>query len=239
MRSLTIENKGPASLTYDLSHAPALATGPNTFAPAFFNAPATVMFSSTSVLVPAGGTATVDVTVTENAGLANNSLFGGLIVLTPQEGGETLRVPYSGFKGDYQSIVVLRSPVGTQVNPALRPSASLGPNNPITLDFTNMLTTDDLAFIIFHFDHQVRRLRLEVFAAGGRAYGRVGEFQYLGRNSTAGGFSVVTWDATDRRGDPVPSGQYVIKLTVEKALAEDGNPAHLETWTSPVITVIR
>lgn len=38
-RTLSIENKSSNPVTYDLSHVPALATGPNTFSPAFFAAP--------------------------------------------------------------------------------------------------------------------------------------------------------------------------------------------------------
>ena len=37
----------------------------------------------------------------------------------------------------------------------------------------------------------------------------------------------------------LPNGQYVIKLTVLKALGDDTNPAHVEAWTSPVITIAR
>jgi hypothetical protein len=37
----------------------------------------------------------------------------------------------------------------------------------------------------------------------------------------------------------VPNGQYVVKITVLKALGDDDNPAHVETWTSPVITIAR
>jgi hypothetical protein len=37
----------------------------------------------------------------------------------------------------------------------------------------------------------------------------------------------------------VPNGNYVLKLSVLKALGVDGNPADWETWTSPVITIAR
>jgi hypothetical protein len=47
------------------------------------------------------------VTITAPAGLADRGLYGGYIVLTPQDGSPLYRVPYAGFKGDYQSIQVL------------------------------------------------------------------------------------------------------------------------------------
>jgi len=103
-RTLRIENNGMADVTYDLSHAPALATGPNEFVPAVLSATSVVTFSAPSVWVPAGGTATVDVTISPDAALPDRSLFGGWVVFTPQGGGQTYRVPFSGFKGDYQSI---------------------------------------------------------------------------------------------------------------------------------------
>ena len=37
----------------------------------------------------------------------------------------------------------------------------------------------------------------------------------------------------------VPNGQYVVKVSVLKALGDESNPAHWETWTSPVITIAR
>src|SRR5678815_3178618 len=48
VRSLTITNNGSSLMTYALSHVGALATGPNTFTPSFFDAFATVAFSAAS-----------------------------------------------------------------------------------------------------------------------------------------------------------------------------------------------
>ena len=39
VRTLTVRNDGPAAVTYEVSHQPALATSPSTFTPSFFNAP--------------------------------------------------------------------------------------------------------------------------------------------------------------------------------------------------------
>ena len=49
----------------------------------------------------------MNVTIAPNAGLANQSQYGGYVVLTPQGGGKTYRVPYAGFVGDYQTVPVL------------------------------------------------------------------------------------------------------------------------------------
>jgi hypothetical protein len=37
----------------------------------------------------------------------------------------------------------------------------------------------------------------------------------------------------------VPNNGYVVKISVLEALGDDTNPAHWETWTSPVITIAR
>ena len=82
-QTLTVTNFGSADVTYNLSHLGALSTGPNTFTPRVFKAPASVAFSAPSVTVPAGGSATVDVTITANAGLDDFSQYGGYVKFTP------------------------------------------------------------------------------------------------------------------------------------------------------------
>ncbi len=238
-RTLKIENNASAPVTYNLSHAPALATGANTFTVAFFNAPATVGFSSPSVTVPAKGSVTVSVTITAPAA-PDRGIYGGYIVFTPTTPGQVYRVPYAGFIGDYQSII------------ALAPTASGFPwlaklvggsfyNQPGGATFT--LVGTDIPYILLHLDHQVRKLRMEVFnAITGQAWGRAFDFDYVGRNSTATSFFAFAWDGTTTRGNrsyTVPNGGYIIRLSIQKALGSDNNPAHWETWTSPVITLAR
>ena len=254
--SLTIENDGSSGVTFDLSHAPALATGPqnnsqnappnNVFtAISYFLAPSTVVFGAPSVFVPAGGSATVGVTITPNAGLPDRGTHGGYIVLTPQGGGQVYRVPYAGLKGDYQSIQVLvPTPNGF---PWL--AQIVGPNfvnRPAGATYT--LIGNDIPFFLIHLDHQSRRVRLEAFDANtGQAFHRVSNDEYVGRNSTATGFFAFSWDGVTFKGkgtkaeqfSTVPNGQYVVRVTVLKALGDDENPAHQETWTSPVITIAR
>ncbi len=71
-QTLTVSNFGAAPVTYTLSHLPALATGSNTFVPSFLDGFAAVSFSAPTVTVPAGGSATVNVTITANAGLPDS-----------------------------------------------------------------------------------------------------------------------------------------------------------------------
>jgi len=239
-RTLSIANNSEGDVTYNLSHAAALATGPNTFTPSFLNAPATVTFSAASVTVPAGGSASVDITISPNAGLADRSLYGGYAVFTPQGGGAVYRVPFAGFKGDYQGFPVLTPTTNGFPWLARAVGASFVKQ---TSGGTFTLAGADVPYILVHLDHQVRRMRMEVNdAMSGKSWHRAMQFDYVGRNSTATGFFALPWDGMTVGGQKiyaVPNGQYIITLTIEKALSDGTSTSDYETWTSPVITVAR
>ena len=246
-RTLTIRNTGTSSMTYALSHVGALATGSNTFTPSFFDAFAAVSFSAANVTVPAGGTATVDVTITAptDAVLANRSLYGGYIVLTPQDGSPVYRVPYAGFKGDYQSIQVLTPTANNFPWLAKQVGSSLFKQS-AGASFT--LVGVDVPQFLLHLNHQSRRIRLEAFdAVSGKSWQRVSDDQYLPRNATATGFFSFIWDGKTFSGTgknanqlyTAPNGSYVVTVSVLKALGNEANPADWETWTSPAFTIAR
>jgi len=252
-RTLTIENNGSSAVTYDLSHTPALSTGPNTFTPSFFTGFASVAFSAPSVTVPAGGSASVDVTITANPALADKSLYGGYVVFTPQGGGQVYRVPYAGLKGDYQSIQILTAG-GASGFPRLGRATSCtrfmgnqcagGGSFVFAAAGTTFTMADELnmPFALLHFDHQVRKLTIEVKeAASGRSWHRAFMSEFLPRNSTSTGFFAFAFDGTTRAGNSgrtfvVPDGTYVLHVSVQKAL---GGDTDVETWTSPTFTIDR
>jgi subtilisin family serine protease len=249
---LTLSNSGSAAVTYDLSRVNALSTGGNTNAPGFFLGNASAAFSQagapvTSVTVPAGGTATVDVTITPATG-PDRGQYGGYLVFTPQGGGQTYRVPYAGFVGDYQTIVALTPTTCPVALPAIGEQGTsrfcgVTSDVPFTLpaaDLTFTLADGDVPYIVFHLDHQVRRVRVEAIDAAGKI-GKIGDFNYLGRNANNGYFWV-TWDGETQSGNKVttvPNGDYTIRLTVLKALGDPSDPAHTETWNSPTVTIAR
>ena len=96
-----------------------------------------------------------------------------------------------------------------------------------------------------HLDHLSRRIKLEAFdAVTGKQWFYVSEDEYVTRNSTPGGFFAFVWDGNTywRKGQnlqPVPNGQYVVKVSVLKALGDPNNSADWETWTSSTITIAR
>jgi minor extracellular serine protease Vpr len=250
--TLRVRNEGSSSAIYDLGHTAALATGPNTQSGASYNitaafdAPATVSFSAPSIVVPAGGSATVDVTIAANAGLPDRSIYGGYVTLSPQGAGADYRVPFAGFKGDYQSTQVL-TPTASGF-PWLAQVA--GPNFvrlPAGGTYT-MVDDNHIPYVLLHLDHQSRRIRLEAFdAVTGEAWYRVSDDEYVTRNSSPTGFFAFPWDGNTFQGKGknanqtmgVPNGSYVVKVSVLKALGDENNPAHWETWTSPTITIAR
>ncbi len=210
-----------------------------------FDAPSTVSFSVPSVTVPAKGSAKFDVTIAANGALPDRSLYGGYVVLTPQGGGPVYRVPYAGFKGDYQSTVVL-TPTANGFPWLAQLVGSSFFNRPAGATYT--LIGNDIPFFLIHLDHLSRRVRLEAFdAVTGKHWRRVSDDQFVTRNSTPGGFFAFTWDGTTFSGvgsNPnqfftVPNGQYVVKVSVLKALGRESRAADWETWTSPVVTIAR
>lgn len=247
-RTLVIENTGAASATYDLSHVAAISTGPNTFTPTFATSDTTATFSSASVTVPAGGSASVDVTINPATG-PNKGIYGGYIVLTPEGGGETLRVPYAGFIGDYQSIQVL-TPTANGFPWLAQLVGTSYFNRPAGGTYT--MTGNDIAYLLVHLDHPSRLLKVEIFDATTGApvhpvFYTAFQEDYLPRNTTATGFFAFAWDGTRQNNNGkgndnvkvVPNGHYILKMSVLKALGDAANPAHWETFTTPVITIDR
>ena len=241
-QTLTVTNSGPVDVTYNLSHVPALSNGSNTFAPSFTTGFAAVSFSAPSVTVPAGGSATVDVTITANPALADRSQYGGYIKFTPQGGGQVYTVPYAGFKGDYQSVpVITPTTFGFPWLAKLTTEGfeMLGPAD--VYAFT--MVEDDVPYFLVHLNHQSRSMRFEVFdAASGKAYHTFAREEYLPRNSTTTGFFAWAFDGKTFAGNKtytVPDGTYYVKVSLLKANGDAGNPAHWETWTSPAFTIDR
>jgi minor extracellular serine protease Vpr len=263
-RTITIRNTSSAVKTYALSNVSAIGTG-NTFpSVSFWLQNRTVTFSQagapvSSVTVPAGGSASVDVTINPLpvAG-EDKTIYTGYLSFTA--GTEVTRVPYMGFIGDYQSLVVLQ-PGAANAFPAIgrltatevSASDKTDVHTPVAEGavFT-MANESQQPFVLAHFAHQARSLRVELFNAATNA--RVGEalrMDYIKRNSRRTGttndtnsdvYQPFLIDGTVKKGKSratVPDGSYYAVVTVLKALGDAANPAHSETWTSKRFTIDR
>ena len=80
-------------------------------------------------------------------------------------------------------------------------------------------------------------MRAVLRAAGGAV------FRFVAVLSRATGFFAFAWDGTTFAGQgqtfTVPDGEYVVTISVLKALGDAHNPAHTETWESPSIILDR
>ena len=246
--TLTIENKSAAPVTYNLSSVNAVSTGPATNpAHTFHVSDAVVGFSAGSVVVPASGSATVGVTITP-ASVPAGGQYGGYVVLTDAaDASKVFRVPFAGYIGDYQARQVLVPTANGFPWLAKTSNGSTFSSNNVALAPYSMIGFD-IPYFTVHLDHQSRRVRFEAFdAVTGKAWHRVSDDEYVGRNSTATGIFAFAWDGTTFSGKgkntsqwtTAPNGNYVVKLSVLKALGDEANPAHWETWTSPVVTIAR
>jgi len=246
-RTLTITNGGSSPVTYTLSSVEALSVA-NTFSPAAYGSDATVAFSAPTVTVPPGKSANVTATITPPTG-PDKAQYGGYIVLSG-DNGTKLRVPFAGFVGDYQSIQALTpTPYGFPWLAVLY----LGNLYQVTgpQDWVYSLVGDDVPYFLIHFDHQVQQLQAIILDAKTRApvhpvFNKFLVDSYLPRNSTSTGFFAFAWDGTRMQSNgnhnmtkPVPNGQYVIVIKALKANGNPANPAHWETWTSPVVAIQR
>lgn len=237
-QTLTIENNAAMAVTYDLSYVNALSTG-GVITPSFTTSNATVSFSAASVTVPAKGKTTVTATIYPATGPTYGQ-YGGYIVFTPQDGGQVYRVPFAGFVGDYQGIQVL---VPTANN---FPRVGWTPNG-VNFGFAapgDVFTMQgfDIPYFLVHFEHQSRTFRVEIFAQNGKAWHRAYNEEYLPRNSTATGFFAFPFDGVTFAGNKtytVPDGTYYAVISVLKANGDSNNPAHWETWTSPLFVIDR
>ena len=240
--TLTLTNEGTEPVAYELSHVAAKSVGSDHWTPAADAAGfASVEFSAPVVSVPAGGAATVDVTITADGVLSEGSLYGGYLVFTQQGGPSVLRVPYAGYKGDYQAMQVLTPTASGYPWLALR-SGTTYTNKPNGGAFT--LQGADLPSVVVHYDHHAARVTIDAYEATTmKPYGRVRDLRDVGQSSTkidATAYSVYTWNGQvtlNKKTSLIPNGKYVLKLRVLKALGHEANPAHWETWTSPVVTI--
>ena len=254
---IKLTNSSGSPVTYDLSHEPAAGTT-NTFpAVAYSTDFASASFSSPSVTVPGNGSANVEVTITPNPAMPDKGVYGGYITFTPQQDGQVYRVPYAGFKGDYQSIQVLTGgfPLLARLTACnapgiLRGSECFGGGTyqappPAGDPFTFATGLNETPMFLAHLDHQARSLDVDIYEASNDKWVGTGiSLDYLSRNSTATGFFAFAWDGEAKKGQgnsngnagPVADGTYYAVITLIKAL---GTKQEAETWTSPDFIIDR
>ncbi|AKT37265.1 S8 family serine peptidase [Chondromyces crocatus] len=251
--TLHLQNVGDTEQTYTVSHLDAPSATGNHFTPTkLITNFATVTPATPTVTVPAGGTADLEVAISSNPAMPEGTLYGGYVVLTPQtppaHGDGVLRIPFAGYKGDYQLIPTI-DPNNNGYPWLARHSGSSDANGrPI---FTNQpnggtfssFSGTDLPYVVAFINHSPRKLILDVFeATTQKPWGRAREVDYVFQNAAATDYSYYSWNGTttlNKKSVKVPNGRYIIKMKLLRALGDENNPAHWDNWTSPVITINR
>ena len=255
-QSLLIVNESAISVSYDLSHVDAVATGPDTFEPTFPRGSASVTFSQNPVVVPPGQSATVKVAIAPSQELPDRSVFGGYLLCLGDDG-SLLHVPFAGLKGDYQSIPVMTSPDPPsdtswpdfyRNRPCLvrvRPPPGFG-YTPLPEGTTYIYSMEgwDHVQVAVHLDHPASHVTMDVFdARSGKNWGRALRLGDVPRNALLHESYLLRWEGSTTLRNKglatVPDGEYVLRISVVRALGNPNNPAHTESWTSPVIRLTR
>jgi len=247
--TLTLTNRGTTSATYQLSSVDAVNTN-GTFKPVPNVGATTVTFSSPlagapSVTVPAGGTATVDVTIqAPDAQFDQDTIYGGYLTLTSQSKG-TLRVPFMGFKGSYQAVNTVNQanlfldyqgslydlPAGVcfSLEGALKPTIGYSlayPAKKVVIDVLDGNTY------------------LPIYSSGSV----VDSVNSVGRNTGPNSVNIFTWDGSLKAaqlaaGVPVtqtvPNGNYALRARVLKMLGDANNPNDYVTYQTVPFTILK
>lgn len=245
VRKITVENRGDTAVTYTVAHHAAVsAQPPYTFSWVASDAAGEVRFDRTKLTVAAHSRATINVKLREPAGIAEGTLLGGWVELTPAGGAQaTIRVPYQAVAGDLDAVSAI-NPTFTAINtkldnPALRPSRAYGRNEPVTIDLSDADPGNDLAYLyVSHGFPLLERYRMQVIDARGRVVATPLDKSWVVRISGAGtGLESLTWKGVDDAGARVAPGDYRLRLVFDKALGDPDHASPTETWTSPIVTV--
>lgn len=248
---ITLRNTGSSPVTYNatsqtsVSPLPVSAAWPSSFS--FDAGEDGVAFSSPTITVPAGGTATIAANVTVDPATPDGELYGGFIQLLPADGGNAITIPYAGYAGDYQAQQVA-SPTSfgfpwlAKVDGANLDQVTAGGT-------TYTLTNGDFPYLVFHLNLPARQFDVQIEKADGSYVHPVlnyaDEESYLPRNSSPTGFFTFAWDGTrgqdngNTKTKTVPNGTYMLKMSVLKPLGDPNNPADWETFTTPAFTIAR
>lgn len=246
--TLTVSNDGDEDVTYDLGAFAGIATAGSTSAPGFYGPDTDVSFSAESVTVPAGGSASVDVTIGDPY-QTDGVIHGGWLTFTSEN--DTLSVPFAGMSGDYQALEVLTGgPTGLPL-----PSLGVAIDGVLYLNdgpgYTYSMVGEDVPYLIHHREYPVSSLAINVYEAdedgekGKKVHSRFHNWLTLSDLGRTFDPDILAWDGSHQGNNgkgndkvrKVADGDYVLEIEVLRALGDPSNPDHVETWTSPAFTV--
>ncbi|MFK7602674.1 S8 family serine peptidase [Deinococcus sp. SM5_A1] len=271
---IVLKNTGSRREVYTAFNYPALTVAGTTLAPVPNQSYATMSIDGKSadadagveVIVPPFSEVELNVVINPPTAAPNKSQYGGYVSMQSATG-TSLVVPYSGFKGDYQSLQSLGDLIigGTKYNApllvddaedALYPEGAALPALPdytfkkveVTYSDGTKATVTDAPYLVTNFAHQIRTLTFDLLDGNGAVVDTLSQSDYLARNCTndlakqsasCDAYSLLDWDGKLSNGKDAPAGTYALRLRALKPLGDASNPAHTETYTSQQFKVVR
>ncbi len=239
-KTLKIKNAGDTKVKYTLSYENALTSEGIIAVVDVWDSDAKVKFSAKSVTVPAKSSATVTVTIKPSTYPVEFGMYGGYIILTPADVTlPTLRVPYAGWVGDYQDIMVM----------AYEPELLISfggdyytyPDDPANWPY--WMQGEDVPYFWVNLEHQAQKLDISIFdATTNKNLGVAYTETLLPRASLSGYGYIFPFDGyVMKKGvlTRVPDGLYYAKIKVLKANGDPAKAADWEKWTSPDFLIDR
>jgi len=239
--TITVTNTSDVPRNYDLSAFTGVIATDHTLS---FLLPETtnVTFDRPTVTVEAGSSATFSVTITAPEDVPDGTIYGGFIDLSPQTSDSNMvRIPFAGFKGDYQDLPVIGvSPFLTDTDSTVTVDGD-PPNVPIYLPEVEpvepgqryRMVGDDVPTFAFGLQHQAQRVTAEIIPQGRLSWlgAQPGFTVELVPRSQPGNVFVFGLGDVDASG--LPDGRYTIRITVLKAAGNPSNPAHIVSAETP------
>jgi minor extracellular serine protease Vpr len=222
-QSITVQNIGDTPQTYTFSAKGSHGT------------PIAIAGGKTLVVGPREmGKTRVQLTIP--ADLVDQALFSGWITVTNSAGDIVGRIPYLGFKGDYQADSALDPLVLNLPWLARLDGDFLYKTNSLTIH-PKCRCDNQTAWLLFSLARQAQQLRIEIWdPSTKRKWGDAFQADFLGRS--AGAIESFQWDGTNDKGRQLPPGTYVLRMMVLRPLGDPLNPAHWDTWISGPINLI-
>ena len=237
--SVTLTNHGDSPVTYALSHQDAVTVTGASEAPQRGTAsPSTVSTDGQSVTVPAGGTATLDVTITAPEGIADGDFFGGWIVLTPA-GAKPVRIPFQGVGGNLARAGVIgeRTHLGNLKGEAVDPASYVYGDSTLT----TLGAYEDLPVVLIDTAIPYRGSTMEVSRVNAD-----GTTESLGVVASSAGTHTradqprFVWNGSYLVGDKVmqaPTGQYQLTVRALPVGGDKDQDSDWAQWTSPTFSI--
>ncbi len=269
--TLKLTNASKSTEKYKLSVVNAVNIGaaPTTYWFDFDTRKVASKFSSSTVTVKAGKTATVSVYLRQPS-LRTGWIYGGWVKLTKSDNTKSLVVPFAGMYGDYQKVKVLQdlwdvNDAGTALEvaldlPALAAYDGLSEDgDPI---FTPLYASsgkqtftlsdaESTPHLLFHLDYPVSDLYFNVYKAtpdgkkGAEVFSGRKTFLRTGNMGRDNAYLYVPFDgkipfsSQTSAGLTVPDGDYVLEIRALKPLGKTTTSSHWETFVSPAFTIDR